>query len=435
MQEYDLTISEKFAAAQRLVSAIYPSLTSFYIMCNKRIVPGITFRLNTRTGSSIILEYSMDFIDSISVNTLAILLSIEMFRLILHHPTSRLLYPVNICYKASNIICTDTDNILTLPIDPETKRMFPSSKELQQIDKTFDLTKDFYLERVFAVLNNAEKDSEEKKGDSAGNSSDASGEGTGDSGDTGNSSEKELSGADREREAIKRHFSQQNMEKSIENWGENEMLDTKIRNKVLKEMQNPGWGRMPGDMKERIRKLNEVVYDPRAIFAKFTRSVFSTVETFTRMKPPRRAGQNYIGIIAGKRHEQQAKVLIAFDSSGSMSDEDLEKGLGFMENCLRHAEVHYCWWDCNCTDFTKVRMPKPDYEVTGRGGTNPQCIIEKLKETKAKFDGIVVFTDCEFEWDRPNTKYDICIVRTDRSAEPPDWVKWSFKLKDLVRYC
>ena len=434
MQDYELSVGEKFAKAQRLVAAIYPSLTSFYLMCNIHEVPDVTFRLNTRAGLSPTLEYSKKFIDSLTSNTLCVLLTIELFRLILHHPTSRLLYPVHICYRASTIICTDPD-ILTLPMDTTVKEKFPSFDEVKKINPELDYKTDFFLEKIFAVLNSKEqeeKDANEKRenpdGDSSGGSDNEGDSADGEGGD-------QPSPEEIERESLKKHFSPENTVKSVEQWGENEMLDTKVRNKILREMQTGGWGRMPGYMKDRIKKYNELQYDPRAIFAKFTRSVFSTVCSFTRMKPPRRAGQRYIGIIPGKRHEQQAKVLIAFDSSGSMNDEDLAKGLGFMECSLRHAEVWYAWWDCSCTDFEKVRFPKPAYDLSGRGGTNPQCVIDKINETKEDFDGVILFTDCEFNWERPKTKLNICIVRTDRSWEPPKWVKWAFKLKDLAKHC
>lgn len=434
MQDYELSVGEKFAKAQRLVAAIYPSLTSFYLMCNIHEVPDVTFRLNTRAGLSPTLEYSKKFIDSLTSNTLCVLLTIELFRLILHHPTSRLLYPVHICYRASTIICTDPD-ILTLPMDTVVKEKFPSFDEVKKINPELDYKTDFYLEKIFAVLNSKEqeeKDTNEKRenpdGDSGGSSDNEGGGADGEGGE-------QPSPEEIERESLKKHFSPENTAKSVEQWGENEMLDTKVRNKILREMQTGGWGRMPGYMKDRIKKHNELQYDPRAIFAKFTRSVFSTVCSFTRMKPPRRAGQRYIGIIPGKRHEQQAKVLIAFDSSGSMNDDDLAKGLGFMECSLRHAEVWYAWWDCSCTDFEKVRFPKPEYDLSGRGGTNPQCVIDKIKETKEDFDGVILFTDCEFKWEQPKTKLNICIVRTDRSSDPPKWVKWAFKLKDLAKHC
>lgn len=434
MQDYELSVGEKFAKAQRLVAAIYPSLTSFYLMCNIHEVPDVTFRLNTRAGLSPTLEYSKKFIDSLTSNTLCVLLTIELFRLILHHPTSRLLYPVHICYRASTIICTDPD-ILTLPMDTVVKEKFPSFDEVKKINPELDYKTDFYLEKIFAVLNSKEqeeKDTNEKRenpdGDSGGSSDNEGGGADGEGGE-------QPSPEEIERESLKKHFSPENTVKSVEQWGENEMLDTKVRNQILREMQTGGWGRMPGYMKDRIKKHNELQYDPRAIFAKFTRSVFSTVCSFTRMKPPRRAGQRYIGIIPGKRHEQQAKVLIALDSSGSMNDEDLAKGLGFMECSLRHAEVWYAWWDCSCTDFEKARFPKPAYDLSGRGGTNPQCVIDKIKETKEDFDGVILFTDCEFKWEQPKTKLNICIVRTDRSSDPPKWVKWAFKLKDLAKHC
>ena len=451
MQDYELSVGEKFARAQRLVAATYPSLTTFYLMCNKRDIPDVTFRLNTKAGLTPTLEYSKKFIDTLTSNTLYVLLTIELFRLILHHPTSRLLYPVHICYRASTIICTDPD-ILTIPLDLDVKKEFPTFDEVKAIKPELNHKTDFYLEKIFAVLNSKEqkdKDSKETiempsdgigmpitSAGNNGNMSDAStGEGSSSDGKQDSENDVQKSNEEIEKESLKKHFSPENEAKSTENWGENEMLDTKIRNQVLREMESNGWGHMPGHMQDRIKKYNELQYDPRAIFAKFTRSVFSTVCTFTRMKPPRRAGQRYIGIIPGKRHEQQAKVLIAFDSSGSMNDDDLAKGLGFMECALRHAEVWYAWWDCSCTDFEKARFPKPAYDLTGRGGTNPQCVIDKIKETKEYFDGIILFTDCEFQWDKPNTKLNICIVRTDRGWDPPNWVKWSFKLKDLVKHC
>ena len=443
MQDYDLSVGEKFAAAQRIISALYPSLTSFYLMCNLREVnDDITLRLNTKFGLNASLEYNASFINSLTSQTLSILVSIELFRLVLHHPTTRLLYPTDICYKASNIICTDDSTIMTLPIDRTVKAKFPVFDDIKKLDAELDPKVDFYLEHIFNILyKNMPKQEEQEPNNTPGPNSGGSGGSSASDGSSPNDSEGETGQEsedlqEKERKAINKHFNSNNMKKATEGWGENDMLDTKIRNQVQREMQNvTSWGRMPGQMKDRIKKYNELIYDPRAIFTNFTRSVFSTVETFTRMKPPRRLGQRYIGIIPGKRHEQRAKVLIAFDSSGSMSDDDLAKGLGFMESCLRHAEIYYCWWDCICTEFTKIRSPKPEYDLSGRGGTNPQCVIDKLDDEKIKFDGLVLFTDCYFSWDRPDVRQDICIVQTDKSGTPPAWVDWTFKLKDLARCC
>lgn len=424
MQDDILSPREKFAAAQQIMSAVCPSLTSFYLMCNKREVSDITFRLNTRTGISPVIEYSNSFVDTISSKTLCILISIEMYRLILHHPTTRLLYPVETCYNASNIICTDESNIKNLPVSQEIKDMFPSISNIKKLDPEFNPKTDFFLEKIFNLLNRDKPDDKQpdiKMPDSR-------------SGDTPSESDQD-SQENKELESLRKHFAPSNVKKLIEKWGDNDILDTKIRNQVLREMENStNWRKIPGELARHIKSANELRYDPRAIFAKFTRSVFSTVTSFTRMKRPRRAGDDYIGIIPGKRYEYKAKVLIALDSSGSMNDDDLMKGLSFVESGLRHAEIYYCWWDCLCTEPEKVRKPKVEYAGEGGGGTNPQCVIEKLENFKVKFDGIVFFTDCIFKWEEPSPKYKICIVRTDNSHEPPNWVKYSFKLKDLIRY-
>lgn len=437
MQDYDLPVGEKFAAAQKIISALYPSLTSFYLMCNLREVNDkhITLRLNTKTGLSATLEYSARFINSLSSQTLSILLSIELFRLVLHHPTTRLLYPTNICYKASNIICTDDSTIMTLPVKLDIKEKFPVFDIIKKLDTNFDSKTDMYLENVFNILYKNLQDKEQKETVNQQLNNQGSNSG-GDCREPGPGGSSEKTPEENELNSINEHFSADNMSRSTEEWGENDMLDTKIRNQVLREMENySSWGRMPGHMKDRIKKCNELIYDPREIFTNFTRSVFSTHQTFTRMKPPRRLGSRYIGIIPGKRHEQRAKVLIAFDSSGSMNERDLEKGLGFMESCLKHAEIYYCWWDCLCTDFTKIKTPKPDYDLAGRGGTDPDCVIQKLQQEEIEFDGLVFFTDCIFSWNQPDIRPDICIIRTDNAVEPPEWVNWTFKLKDLARVC
>jgi hypothetical protein len=75
---------------------------------------------------------------------------------------------------------------------------------------------------------------------------------------------------------------------------------------------------------------------------------------------------------------------------------------------------------------------KPKYEVKGRGGTNPQCIIDKLKKEKLRFDGIVVISDCVFDWYEPPKREKVCIVSTSH-MQGPKWCKWFFKLEDLLK--
>ena len=111
MITYNLSTEEKFEKMQQQMYLIYPSLGSFYNMCNKRALPKeskVTLRLNVCEGSAPIIEYTEDFMKTLSVETFTILMSIELFRLLLHHPTTRMQVSRSLTVQASNFICSDS---------------------------------------------------------------------------------------------------------------------------------------------------------------------------------------------------------------------------------------------------------------------------------------------------------------------------------------
>lgn len=602
---------EKFADAQKIIQSIYPSLISFYAMCEKRERKGITMRLDTRTGRCPVIEYNSEFIAVITKEVLAALISVELIRLLLHHPTGRLLLPTEVCYQASNIICTRKE-ILNWNIAQYTQDHFPTVDDIEK-EPGFNVAEDMYLERVFSILMNriernsqdkqqrpkdkkgkktqqsddaeesigqsqdkpkngtdkqkfrgdkesedadnakedknadkktdkqqkdadkkkqgdksdekdgTDKDSESDDGenaetdeDVANGESDASTSGKskknskkskqkgdnpsdndeddgdedaqdesdedgesnedGDGDSTGkNKSSKgksggkskgksndeqpldddmqpsdgndqhssgnnqqandddEMSHFDDMEQALDKHFSRKNMKKNTESWGENGIIDQKVTNQLQREKSNlKSWGTMPADLKEMIDRANMIKMDPRAILKRFARSVFSTIPFFTRRKPSKKdTNQEWIGYMQGKTYQQRARVLFAIDSSGSMEEDQLQKAVAFVMSAIKHAEVYFCWWDCNCTPFTRLRMPKPSVELTGGGGTNPQCVLDYAKTQKMRFDGVVFITDCYFHWPKPETKEHIFILRTDDATKAPDWCKWVLSFKDI----
>ena len=442
-----MDILEKFAIAQKLIVGHYPMLSTFYSMCNfTRITEkNITLRLNTKTGASPIIEYNKDFIDSLRPETLALLISIELFRLILHHPTTRLLYPIKYCYRSSNVICTDESILNYAMEDYSAKDLFPSKKSFFNKNQDSIPPESLYLEYVFGLMikdidedpNDDGKESKEKDKKQSNESSDDEKFDELSNQLENNSEEDEESNEEVERkketDALKRHFSDDNVNDCIENWGENSLIDEKITQGVERISNNKKmYGTLSDNIKQLIELKNRREYDPRAIFSKFVTSVFSVATEFTRMRPPRRLGQDYTGIIYGSRHKMKAKVLIALDSSGSMEDSVINEGIYFMQSALKHADVYFCWWDTQCYDITHEKIMKPKYEVKGRGGTNPQCIIDKLKKEKLRFDGIVVISDCVFDWYEPPKREKVCIVSTSH-MQGPKWCKWFFKLEDLLK--
>ena len=227
----------------------------------------------------------------------------------------------------------------------------------------------------------------------------------------------------------------QNMKKNTEGWGENSIIDQKVQSQVEREKSNPmTWGTMPNDMKELITIANRVKMDPRAVLKRFARSVLSTNPFFTRRKPSKKdPNQDWVGYIPGKTYEQHAKVLFAVDTSGSMREEQIAKAIAFFMSALSQADVYFCWWDAKCGTIQRLKKKQPEMEIVGGGGTVPNCVIEKVRNERLKFDGIVFITDCYFEFPNPLGAEKIFIMKTDDAGQAPDWCKWVLSFKDIER--
>lgn len=439
MITYNLSVDEKFEKMQQMMFVVYPSLSSFYCMCNKRAVNDkeITLRLNTIEGSAPVIEYDEGFIGKMSVESLTVLISIELFRLLLHHPTCRMQADRGLTVQASNFVCCDS-KIVNFVLPTELKKVYPKITDLMTMEPKFNAKEDLFLEKVYAILSkqqqnqsmNQQGQSQAGQGNSGGDgeSNDGSNDDNSQPGQNGGSSKSQ---SEQEQDALGDHFSPKQSQKNAEAWGENDIIDSQVSNEVNKKSLS-SWSDVGDGMTKMILKANELQFDPRSVLKRFATSVFSDFISFTRMRPNRRL-PGMTGIIPGKRHDMKAKVLFAIDCSGSMSEDEIERACGVVNSSLKHAEVHYCFWDCSCSDFTQKRNKSSDFDGLGGGGTNPDCVIRKIEEEKARFDGLVFITDCYFKWEQPKGKHKIFILHTKDAGEPPEWCKWHLGMDDIEK--
>lgn len=438
MITYNLSVDEKFEKMQQLMFIVYPSLSSFYCMCNKHAVNGkdITLRLNTIEGSAPIIEYDEGFIGRLSVESLTVLTSIELFRLLLHHPTCRMQPDRSLTVQASNFVCCDS-KIVNFVLPAELKRVCPKVTDLMVLDPKFNVKEDLFLEKVYTILSKQQQEqqpdesqnsegteSTESNGSKEGDDNQQQGNNNGNGGSSKSQSEEE-------QDALANHFSPKQSGKNSEAWGENEIIDSQVSNEVNKKALS-SWSDVGEGMIKMILKANELQFDPRSVLKRFATSVFSDAISFTRMRPNRRL-PGMTGIIPGKRHDMKAKVLFAIDCSGSMSEEEIDRACGVVNSSLKHADTYYCFWDCKCSDFSQKRNKRSDFNGLGGGGTNPECVIKKLEEEKERFDGLVFITDCYFDWEQPKGKHKIFILHTADAAEPPAWCKWHLGMNDIEK--
>ena len=108
----------------------------------------------------------------------------------------------------------------------------------------------------------------------------------------------------------------------------------------------------------------------------------------TRARPNRRYG--YIN--PGSKRNYTSKVLVAFDTSGSVSDSQLKYFATELNGLIDHVKV-----DLVQFDWVIQGEPEPyekkhkSIKILGRGGTNFEPVITLADSMK--YDGLIIFTD------------------------------------------
>ena len=234
--------------------------------------------------------------------------------------------------------------------------------------------------------------------------------------------------------ALDRYFdnSEENGRTKSEKWGENDSLDDKIQ-EITEHIaaDSSRWGNVSGMLKQMILEANAPRFDPTTVVKHFKQEIQSEQMESTRSRRNRRTPY-----LPGWRHKMKSSILFAIDCSGSMSDDDVALGEAFVNKFIKHAQVSYCFWDGICGDITDLKRKEKEFELVGRGCTNPQCVLDKLEEEGLDYGGIIFFTDNGFSWDRPKSKWarKVFIISTHNADACPPWVRYHLSMDDIEDY-
>ena len=207
---------------------------------------------------------------------------------------------------------------------------------------------------------------------------------------------------------------------------ERKKIRDEIKEAVLAAAEASGAGNVPGNIKRMIKDLTAPVVNWRELLQQQIQSIIKNDFSFSR---PSRRSWHMDAVLPGMKNAQTIDVVVAIDTSGSITDQDLKiflsevKGIMDMYDDYR---VHIITWD------TEVYNPKnytPDlsddiaeYEPGGGGGTDPHCVWKYLQENEIEPKKLIMFTDyCFFGWS-PEQVQDYCdtiwIIKGNSSAEP-----------------
>ena len=154
-----------------------------------------------------------------------------------------------------------------------------------------------------------------------------------------------------------------------------------------------GWGSIGGDLKKEIIKRLESKVDWRKVLRYFIK----TSQRANKSSTVRRINRRYAYIHPGKKIKRQAKIAIAIDQSGSVSDEMLQQFFGELNKLSKLAAFTVVPFDTRVDEKLVYEWKKGKSHSAERvmcGGTCFDAPTEYVNK-RGDFDGVIILTDME----------------------------------------
>jgi len=154
-----------------------------------------------------------------------------------------------------------------------------------------------------------------------------------------------------------------------------------------------GWGSVSGDLKKEIIKRLETKVDWRKVMRYFIK----TSQRASKSSTVRRINRRYAYIHPGKKVKRQAKIAIAIDQSGSVSDDMLESFFAELNKLSKLAAFTVIPFDTQVNDKLVYEWQKGKSHKAERvlsGGTCFDAPTEYVNK-RGDFDGVIILTDME----------------------------------------
>ena len=157
-----------------------------------------------------------------------------------------------------------------------------------------------------------------------------------------------------------------------------------------------GWGSIPEELRVAIRKSISNIINWHMVLRQFIGSLVRGGRT-TSIK---RINRRYPYIHPGIKRGYTAKLLIARDESGSVSNEMLELFFGELNSLTKKVEIDFLPFDCSAREkdivrWTKGNVPEKATKRTRSGGTDfdaPSKVFNDPKN-RGRWDGMLIMTD------------------------------------------
>lgn len=152
-------------------------------------------------------------------------------------------------------------------------------------------------------------------------------------------------------------------------------------------------GSIPGELSgliERLKYVEPAKFDWKGYLRRFVGASIKSYTRILRRKPSKRYPDN-----PGLKIKYRNSVLVAIDTSGSVSDNEVKEFLNEIHHISKtgsHVDIIQC-----DTQIQSVEAfnPKKDFKVHGRGGTSFQPVIDYYNKNSRLYTTLIYLTDGE----------------------------------------
>jgi predicted metal-dependent peptidase len=153
-------------------------------------------------------------------------------------------------------------------------------------------------------------------------------------------------------------------------------------------------GTIPGELKgliDELRIKEETVIDWKAYLRRFNGMASKVYTKKTRRKPNKRFYGN-----PALKIKQKKNTLVAIDTSGSVSDNDLKDFFSEIYHIWKTGtEVTIVECDAKIGRVYEYKGETDNIKVSGRGGTDFEPVMKYLQEHSDKYQNLIYLTDGE----------------------------------------
>lgn len=153
-----------------------------------------------------------------------------------------------------------------------------------------------------------------------------------------------------------------------------------------------GRGSIPGELVGKItllrnKKRPKPVADWKRYFRRYIGNEFSEFIRKSKKRESRRFPD-----AAGNRHRRKSHILVAIDTSGSVSMPEYREFFGQLSTLRASSTFHVLECDA-CIQYEYDFRSRPNEHLHGGGGTSFQPPVDYFNKNRKKYDALVYFTD------------------------------------------